>query len=115
MAQAFKPSPQLGLAGKQDWSPAEADAFVQGTVGKSAEPFMRDAVARADGRLRKTIFASLDTSTGPSSRQIVESAPMRILSPKHRKSERLHSGFRAKRGENNGSVEHKQRVCQKSL
>ena len=75
MAQAFKPSPQLGLAGKQDWSPAEADAFVQGTVGKSAEPFMRDAVARADARLRKTIFASLDTSSGPSSQQIVESSP----------------------------------------
>jgi pimeloyl-ACP methyl ester carboxylesterase len=75
MAQAFKPSPQLGLAGKQDWSPAEADTFLQGTVGKSAEPFMRDAVARADGRLRKTIFSSLDKNSGPSSRQIVESGP----------------------------------------
>jgi pimeloyl-ACP methyl ester carboxylesterase len=75
MAQAFKPSPQLGLAGKQDWSPAEAETFLQGTVGKSAEQFMRDAVARADGRLRKTIFASLDTSSGPSSQQIVESSP----------------------------------------
>jgi pimeloyl-ACP methyl ester carboxylesterase len=75
MAQAFKPSQELGLAGKQDWSPAEADAFVQGTVGKSAEPFMRTAVARADGRLRKTIFTSLDTSSSPSSLQIVESSP----------------------------------------
>jgi pimeloyl-ACP methyl ester carboxylesterase len=75
MAQAFKPSPQLGLAGQQDWSPAEAETFLQGTVGKSAEPFMRDAVARADGRLRKTIFTSLDTSSSPSSLQIVESSP----------------------------------------
>jgi pimeloyl-ACP methyl ester carboxylesterase len=75
MAQAFKALPLLALAGKQDWSPAEADAFIQGTVGKSAQPFMRDAVAHADGRLRKTIFASLDTSSSPSSRQIVESSP----------------------------------------
>jgi pimeloyl-ACP methyl ester carboxylesterase len=75
MAQAFKPSLQLGLAGKQDWSPAEAETFLQGTVGKSAEPFMRDAVARADGRLRKTTFSSLDTSSGPSSLQIAESSP----------------------------------------
>lgn len=75
MAQAFTPSPQLGLAGKQDWSPAEADAFLQGTIGKSAGPFMRDAATRADGRLRKTLFASLSASSGLNSRQIVESSP----------------------------------------
>jgi pimeloyl-ACP methyl ester carboxylesterase len=74
MAQAFKPTQQRGLVSKQDWSPAEADAFVQLSVGKSAEPFMRDAVARADGRLRKTLFSSLGASSGPESRQIVESS-----------------------------------------
>jgi hypothetical protein len=36
---------------------------------------MRDAVARADGRLRKTLFSSPGASSGPNSRQIVESIP----------------------------------------
>jgi pimeloyl-ACP methyl ester carboxylesterase len=75
MAQAFKPSPQMGLAGKQDLAPAEVDAFIQGIFGKSAESFMRDAVARADGRFRKTLFFSRGARSGPNPRQIVESSP----------------------------------------
>jgi pimeloyl-ACP methyl ester carboxylesterase len=75
LAQAFNPTQQRGLVGKQDWSPAEADAFVQLSVGKSAELFMRDAAARADGRLRKTLFSSLGANSGPEPRQIVETSP----------------------------------------
>jgi pimeloyl-ACP methyl ester carboxylesterase len=74
-AQAWKPTPQLALAGKQELSPEEIGAFVQGTIGKSTEPFMRDAVARAAGRFRVTLFSSAGASSGPSSRQIVESIP----------------------------------------
>jgi pimeloyl-ACP methyl ester carboxylesterase len=75
MARAFQPTPLMGLAGKQDWLPAEADTFVQGTIGKSAEPFMRDAVTRADGRFRRILFSSLGAGSGPNPRQIVESSP----------------------------------------
>jgi pimeloyl-ACP methyl ester carboxylesterase len=75
MAQAFKPSPQRELAGKQYFSPAEVDAFVQATIGRSAEQFMRDAVALADGRFRKTLSSSFGASQGPDLRQIVESSP----------------------------------------
>ena len=74
MAQAFKSTQQRGLVGKQDWSTAEVDAFVQFSVGQSAEPFMRDAAARADGRLRKTLVSSHGASSGPEPRQIVESS-----------------------------------------
>jgi pimeloyl-ACP methyl ester carboxylesterase len=75
MASAFKPTPLMGLAGKQDWSAAEADAFVEGIFGKSAEPFMRDAAVRADGRFRKTLFSSLGADSGPDPRRIVGSSP----------------------------------------
>jgi pimeloyl-ACP methyl ester carboxylesterase len=75
MAQAFKPSPQMALAGKQDFSPTDVDTFVQGIFGEWAEPFMRDAVVRADGRLRKRLFASLGARPGPDPRQIVEKSP----------------------------------------
>jgi pimeloyl-ACP methyl ester carboxylesterase len=74
MAQAFNPTRQRGLVSKQDWSPAEADAFVELSVGKSAEPFMRDAVVRADGRLRRMLFSSVGASLGPAPRQIVENS-----------------------------------------
>jgi pimeloyl-ACP methyl ester carboxylesterase len=76
--QAFKSTPMLGLAGKEELSPAEVDAYVQGTVGKSAEPFMREAVARADGRFRKTLFAKLGANPGPTQREIVGSSPTPI-------------------------------------
>jgi pimeloyl-ACP methyl ester carboxylesterase len=81
MAQAFKPSPQMVLAGKQEVSPSEVEAFVQEIFGKSAEPFMRDAVVRADGRFRTMLFASRGASSGPDPRQIVESssAPLAVV------------------------------------
>jgi pimeloyl-ACP methyl ester carboxylesterase len=78
IAQAIKSMPMLGLAFKEKLSPAEVDAYVQGTVGKSAEPFMRDAVARADGRFRKTLFAKFGANPGPTQREIVESSPAPI-------------------------------------
>jgi len=63
--------PLLGLAIKEKLSPAEVGAYVQGWVGKSAEPFMCEAVARADGRFRKTLFAKLGAKPRPHSTQIV--------------------------------------------
>ena len=78
IAQAIKSMPTLGLAFKEKLSPAEIDAFVQGTVGKSAEPFMCQAVARADGRFRTTAFAKFGENPGPTPRQIVESSPTPI-------------------------------------
>jgi len=37
IAQAIKSTAPVGLALKEELSPAEVDAYVQGTVGKSAE------------------------------------------------------------------------------
>jgi len=78
IAQGIKSMPMLALAFKEKLSPAEVDAWVQGTVGKSAEPFMCEAVARADGRFRKTLFEKLGANPGPTQRQIVESSPTPI-------------------------------------
>jgi hypothetical protein len=51
------------------------EAYVEGTLGESAEPFKHEAAARADERFRKTLFASLGANPGPTQRQIVESSP----------------------------------------
>ena len=76
MAQGFKGSPHSGLAGKQDLCDAEIDAFVQAIFGRSAEPFLREAVARADGRFRKRLFEAARAGEGVDQRLIVESSPV---------------------------------------
>jgi len=76
MAQGFIGSPPSGLAGRQDLSRADIDAFVQTIFGKSAEPFLRDAVARADGRFRKRIFEASRAGEGVDQRLTVETSPV---------------------------------------
>ncbi|WP_213805368.1 alpha/beta hydrolase [Granulicella sp. dw_53] len=76
MGQGFNSSPQMGVAGKQDLSEAEINAFVQGIFGESAEPFLRDAVARADGRFRKRLFEAARAGEGVDQRRTVESSPV---------------------------------------
>jgi pimeloyl-ACP methyl ester carboxylesterase len=57
-------------------SEADIDAFVEGIFGESAEPFLRDAVARSDGRFRKRLFEAARAGEGVDQRLIVENAPI---------------------------------------
>ncbi len=74
MSQGFNASPHLGVAGEQELSKADIDAFVEGIFGESAEPFLPDAVARADGRFRKRLFEAARAGEGVDQRLIVESS-----------------------------------------
>ena len=76
MAQGFNSSPNRGAAGKQDLSEADIEAFLQAIFGKSAEPFLHDAVARADGRFRKRLFEAARAGEGIDQRLIVETSPI---------------------------------------
>jgi pimeloyl-ACP methyl ester carboxylesterase len=76
MAQGFNASPHMGVPGKQDLSEADIEAFVQAILGESAEPFLRDAVARADGRFRKRLFEAARAGEGVDQRLIVENSPV---------------------------------------
>lgn len=73
-SQGFNAPPNRGVAGREWLSEAEIDAFVQGVIGESAEPFLRDAVARADGRFRKVLFEAARAGEGVDQRLIVESS-----------------------------------------
>ena len=81
MAQGFNSSPQSGAAGKQDLSEEDIEAFVQAIFGDSAEPFLKAAVARADGRFRKRLFEAARAGEGVDQRQMVESSlvPLAVL------------------------------------
>ena len=43
---------------------ADIEASLQAIFGESAEPFLRDAVARADGRFRKRLFEAARAGKG---------------------------------------------------
>jgi pimeloyl-ACP methyl ester carboxylesterase len=75
-SQAFNSSPHQGVAGRQELSKADIGGFVEGIFGESAEPFLRHAVARADGLFRKTLFEAAHYGAGVDQRLIVESSPV---------------------------------------
>jgi pimeloyl-ACP methyl ester carboxylesterase len=76
IAQGFNASAQMGVAAKHDLSEAEIDGFVRAVFGDSAEPSLRDAVARADGRFRKRLFEAARAGAGVDQRMVVESSPV---------------------------------------
>lgn len=81
MAQGFITSPHGGIASRQDLSADDIDAFVNAIFGASAEPFLREAVARADGRFRKRLFEAARAGDGVDQRVTVEtsSVPLAVI------------------------------------
>jgi pimeloyl-ACP methyl ester carboxylesterase len=81
MAQGFVASPHSGVAGRQDLSEADIDAFVQAIFGGPVDPSLRDAVTRADGRFRKRLFEASRAGEGVDQRLIVEtsSIPLAVV------------------------------------
>jgi pimeloyl-ACP methyl ester carboxylesterase len=66
MSQGFRSSPYSGVA----------DGFVEAIFGESAGRFLHDAVARADGHFRKTLFDAASSGAGVDQRTTVESSPV---------------------------------------
>lgn len=61
MGAAFKPSPVMGLTGKEDFSDEEAQLYAQHTsaVDGKVDPHLLAMCKRADGRFRRMMFESL--------------------------------------------------------
>lgn len=57
---------------------AEINTFVEGILGGSTEPFLRHAVARADGRFRQRLFEAARAGEGSNQRSVVASSPVSI-------------------------------------
>ena len=81
MGHAFNASPHMEVAGKEDLSETDIETFVHAIFGDSAEPFLREAVARADGRFRKRLFEAARAGEGFDQRQTVEtsSVPLAVV------------------------------------
>jgi len=74
----FRPSPHIGLVGQAELSPEETEILIAATCGVPADPAMRAAVLRADGRARAIMFAGLFTGKASDQRQIVETTNVPI-------------------------------------
>jgi pimeloyl-ACP methyl ester carboxylesterase len=81
MAQGFIASPHGGVASRQDLSQTDIDAFVGAIFADSSEPFLGEAVARADGRFRKRLFEAARAGEGVDQRLTVQtsSVPLAVV------------------------------------
>jgi pimeloyl-ACP methyl ester carboxylesterase len=84
LGQGFLPSEHIGLAGKADFTEADADTFAHHTCGINApfEAFMLDAVRRTDGRARQLMIAAAVSGWGTDQLRLVETLdrPLAIVS-----------------------------------
>jgi pimeloyl-ACP methyl ester carboxylesterase len=78
MAQGFLGSPHTRLASRETLSEADIETFLQAIFGASAEPFLRDAMARTDARFRKRLFEAARAGEGVDQRLAVESVQIPI-------------------------------------
>lgn len=70
--QGFVHSPHSSLAARQDWSAADAQAFLSTIYGRIPEQRLRSAALRADGRMRKRLFEAAREGLGVDQRRTVE-------------------------------------------
>jgi hypothetical protein len=83
LGRGFLPSEHMGLAGQEEFSEAEVDAYARATCGINApfEPFLKEAVARTDGCARALMFASFSRGEGCDQQQaaIHSAVPLAIV------------------------------------
>jgi pimeloyl-ACP methyl ester carboxylesterase len=76
MGQGFSGSPSTGLAGKPNLSEADTEAFLRAICADSVEPFVHEAVERADFRFHRRLFEAARAGEGVDQRQMLESSPI---------------------------------------
>jgi pimeloyl-ACP methyl ester carboxylesterase len=76
MAEGFMGAPQTGVAGREHLTQEEIEGYVGAIFGKSAEPFLIEAVKRSDGRFRQRLFQARREGLGIDQRRAVETSPI---------------------------------------
>jgi pimeloyl-ACP methyl ester carboxylesterase len=74
VGQGFRASPHMNLAGKESFTDEDIDNYAHATCGEPFEPFLREAVARTDGRARRLMFEKFVSGSGADQSQIVAEA-----------------------------------------
>jgi len=76
VTQGFRASPHMNLAGQEIFTAEDVENYARATCGEPFEPFLRDAVARTDGRARRLMFESFASGRGDDQSRIVASSPV---------------------------------------
>lgn len=76
VAAGFLPVEHMSLADKNELTASEVDLFAESSTGGPYASFMRDAVARTDGRARELMFAAFRAGRGVDQRRTVGSSPV---------------------------------------
>lgn len=71
LGNGFLPSPHMGLAGKQDFTEEDVDAYARSTCGEPFDQVLYDAVKRTDGRARAMMLGKFAQGVGRDQAQIV--------------------------------------------
>jgi pimeloyl-ACP methyl ester carboxylesterase len=76
LSQGFKPSPHMGLTGKEVFTEEEALDYAKATAGAGGpvDPFVVDGVKRTDGRARRMMIEAFGAGIGDDQRKIVETS-----------------------------------------
>ncbi|MEJ1166425.1 alpha/beta hydrolase [Variovorax sp. CCNWLW186] len=75
-ALGFRTSGHGALGRKRNLSSTEIVDFARGMAGDRVDDFLREAIARCDGRAREILFQARDAGAGVDQRKLVESNPM---------------------------------------
>jgi pimeloyl-ACP methyl ester carboxylesterase len=94
-AAGFVPSRHMVLAGQRDFNAEEIEAYARATCGIDApfESFLRNAVARTDGRARECMLASLLAGFGCNQRLAAEHARLPLAIVNGFKDEFINNAF----------------------
>ncbi|GGE03991.1 alpha/beta hydrolase [Aureimonas endophytica] len=84
VGQGFIPSPHMGLAGQEVFTPEDVETYARHTCGEPFEPFLLDVVARTDGRARRMMFEAFVAGTGDDQEAIVATSglPLAVVNGK---------------------------------
>lgn len=77
-AEGFVSAPADGFAGRRHLAEAEAERFARLMFGEPAEPFLLEAIRRADGRCRQGLFEASRAGRGVDQRLAVEGSAVPI-------------------------------------
>ncbi|XQM34152.1 hypothetical protein DFLDMN_000962 [Cupriavidus sp. H19C3] len=78
MSVGFQPAPHMRLGSQQQFTPEDIDTFGHAIFGDKFAPFLREALARADGVARKTMFEAARAGAGVDQRWVVENLPVPV-------------------------------------
>ncbi|MEI4480634.1 MULTISPECIES: alpha/beta fold hydrolase [unclassified Phyllobacterium] len=78
VAQGFRPSEHMGLAGQEHFSEIDIENYARSTGGEPFEDFFIEVVSRTDGRARRLMFEKFAAGTGDNQKEIVANADIPI-------------------------------------